>query len=158
MFTTIDGRVRTTDNEEARQFHLSGPAGAAVGLGLAAVMLSPLLFVSKLAGMQFVAVQLGFIGAIYFGFGIADGRVTNLLIEFLGAGAFLFVAVVALWADSPPLLAGAYVGHAVWDTLHHPHGISVPVRNWYPPFCVVFDVVCAVFILAWLPHGGVGVG
>jgi hypothetical protein len=139
-----------------RHFRLSPPAGAAVGLGLAVVMLAPLLLLSKLAGMQFLAVQLGFIGAIYFGFGIADGRVRPLLVEFLVAGLFLFAGAVALWTDSPIFLAGAYVAHAAWDAVHHPRVVSTPVRPWYPPFCVVYDIVSAAFILAWLPFRGVG--
>lgn len=152
--TLIDGRVGVPD--EQRHFHLSAPAGAAVGFGLAVVMLAPLILLSKLAGMQFLAVQLGFIGAIYFGFGIADGRVIPLLIEFLVAGLFLFAGAAALWADSPIFLAGAYVAHAAWDAVHHPRAVSMPVRTWYPPFCVVYDVVCAAFIVAWLPFAGVG--
>ena len=157
---TTDGRVQSGYDERdgggARRFQLNGPAGAAVGLGLAVVMLAPLLLLSKLAGMQFLAVQIAFIGAIYFGFGIADGRVGNLVTEFLVSGAFLFVAAASLWADSPALLAGAYVAHAGWDYLHHRPGISVPVHSWYPPFCVVFDLAAAAFILAWLPLSGVG--
>jgi hypothetical protein len=149
-----DGRILTAG--EGRNFHLSRPAGAAVGLGLAVVMLAPLLLLSKLAGMQFLAVQIAFIGAIYFGFGIADGRVVPLIIEFLVAGLFLFAGAAALWADSPILLAGAYVAHAGWDAVHHPRAVSTPVRTWYPPFCVVYDLVCALFIVAWLPLGGVG--
>lgn len=137
------------------ELHLSGPMGAAAGLGLATVMLAPLLFLSKDAGMQFLAVQLGFIGAIYFGFGIADGRVAGLLVEFAVSGVFLLGGAAALWADSPVLLAAGYAAHAVWDVLHHPRAVSMPVRPWYPPFCVVYDLVCAAFVLAWLPLGGV---
>lgn len=136
------------------ELHLSGPAGAAAGLGLALVMLAPLLFLSKAAGLQFLAVQLGFIGAIYFGFGIADGRVSNMLVEFAVSGVFLFGGAAALWADSPALLAAGYAAHAGWDVLHHPRAVPMPVRNWYPPFCVVYDLVFAAFILAWLPLGG----
>ena len=138
------------------ELHLSGAAGAAVGVGLAVVMLTPLLLLSKLAGMQFLAVQLGFIGGIYFGFGVADGRVAALLTEFVVAGIFLFAAAGALWADSPTVLAGAYAAHGVWDAVHHPRAMSMPVRNWYPPFCAVYDLVCAGFVLVWLPLGGVG--
>ena len=134
---------------------LSGPVGAAVGFALAALMVAPLLFLSKLAGMQFLAVQLGFIGAIYFGFAIADGGVPALLIEFTVAGVFLFAGAIALWADSTVFLGGAYAAHAVWDAVHHPRAVSMPVRNWYPPFCVAYDIVCAAFILAWLPRSGV---
>lgn len=135
--------------------HLSRPVGAAVGLGLAVVMLAPLLFLSKLAGMQFLAVQLGFIGGIYFGFGVSDGRLAALLAELVGAGVFLLAAAVALWADSPAVLAGAYAAHGLWDAGHHPRAMSIPVRAWYPPFCAVFDLLCAAFVLLWLPLGGV---
>jgi hypothetical protein len=137
------------------ELHLSGPAGMAVGLGLVAVMLTPLLFLSKAAGMQFLAVQLGFIGAVYLGFGVADGRVTELAVEFLVSGVFLFAGAAALWADSPLALAGGYLAHAAWDAVHHPRAVRTEVRRWYPPFCVVYDVVCAAFVLAWLPLGGV---
>ncbi len=61
---------------------------------------------------------------------------------------------MALWADSPLLLAAGYAAHGLWDLVHHPRGVTTPVRSWYPPFCVVFDVVLAVFILAWMPLGG----
>jgi hypothetical protein len=139
------------------QFHLSQPAGAAVGLGLAVVVLAPLLFLSKLAGMQFMAVQLGFIGAVYFGFAVADGGVTGLVVEFLVAGTFMFLGAIALWADAPLVLAAGYAAHAAWDFAHHPRdgGLPLRVRSWYPPFCVVYDLVAAAFILAWLPLGGV---
>ncbi len=118
-------------------------------------MLTPLLLLSKLAGMQLLAVHLGFIGGIYFGFGVADGRLAPLLTEFVIAGTFLFAAAVALWADAPVVLAGAYAAHGIWDAVHHPRAMNMPVRNWYPPFCAVYDLLCAAFILAWLPLGGV---
>jgi hypothetical protein len=144
-------------SDGAAQFEFSEPAGAAVGLALAVVVLSPLLFLSKLAGMQFMAVELGFIGAVYFGFAVADGGVKGLVVEFLVAGAFMFLGAIALWANAPLVLAAGYAAHAAWDFAHHPRAasLSVPVRRWYPPFCVVYDVVAAAFILAWLPLGGV---
>ncbi|HET7487152.1 MAG TPA: DUF6010 family protein [Acidimicrobiales bacterium] len=145
-----------TEQSTATEFHLSPVAGAAAGLGLAVVMLAPLLLVSKEAGLQFLAVQLGFIGAIYFGFGIADRRVAALLPEFLQAGAFLMAGTVALWAGSPAFLAAAYAAHAGWDLVHHPRGVRTRVERWYPPFCVVFDLVCVAFIVAWLPLHGIG--
>jgi hypothetical protein len=151
-------RESTGRHDGTAEFHLSNRAGAAVGVALAAGVLSPLLFLSKLAGMQFLSVQLAFIGAVYFGFAVADGRVKGLLVEFTVAGTFLFLGAIALWADSPLVLAAGYVAHAAWDFAHHPRAAALPVRvrSWYPPFCVVFDAVVAVFILLWLPLGGVG--
>lgn len=147
--------LTATDHDGRAELRLSGPAGAAVGFGLAVVMLAPLLLLSKLAGLQFLAVMLGFIGAIYFGFAVADGSVRSLAVEFPVSGVFLALGAVALWADSPVVLAAGYAAHGLWDFVHHPRAVTTPVRNWYPPFCVVFDVVTAVFILLWLPLGGV---
>src|SRR5215510_9995992 len=116
------------------QFHLSERAGAAVGLGLAVILLSPLLLLSKEVGMQYMAVQLGFIGGVYFGFGVANGQTGPLLVEFLVAGTFMFASVAALWLDAPIVLVGGYVAHAAWDAAHHPRAITMPVKTWYPPF------------------------
>jgi len=137
------------------ELELSGPTGAAVGLGLALATVLPLFLLSKLAGLQLLAVQLGFVAAVYFGFAIADGRVRSLLSEVPVAGVFLALGAGALWADSPLLLAAAYAAHALWDLVHHPRAVTTRIRSWYPPFCVVYDVVVAAFILAWLPLGGV---
>ncbi len=152
MFTReITGPVR-----DGNELQLSGPSGAAVGLGLALVTVAPVaVFLSDLTAMQFLAVQLGFVAAVYFGYAIADGRIGTMLIEIPVAGVFLALATVALWADSPLLLAGSYAAHGIWDLVHHPRAVTTPVRSWYPPFCVVYDVVLAAFIVAWLPLGGV---
>src|SRR5215213_8711297 len=133
--------------DQPKRLHLTGPTGAAVGLALALVLNVPLVLLSKLAGFQFLAVELGFVGAIYFGFAIADGSVKALAFEFPVSGVFLAAGAAALWADSPVLLAAGYATHALWDLVHHPRAVPTPVHSWYPPFCVVFDVVVAAFIL-----------
>jgi hypothetical protein len=82
--------------------------------------------------------------------------VAHQLTEFLVAGIFLAWAAVSLWADSPVLLAAGYAAHAAWDLAHHSRTrtVTTDVRSWYPPFCVAFDVLVAVFSMAWLPLGG----
>src|SRR5436853_7820637 len=97
---------------ERSALKLSAPVASAVGLGLAIAMLTPLAFLSQLAAFQFLAVQIGFIGAVYFGFSVADGRIWPVLIEFPVAGLFTFAGAIALWADSPVFLAAAYAAHA----------------------------------------------
>ena len=149
------GLLNHERQREDAAFQLSGPAAMAVGLGLAVALLGPTLFLSDLATFQFLAVQLGFIGAVYFGFAVADGRVWTLAIEFPVAGAFMFAGTAALWANSPVLLAAGYAAHGLWDLVHHPRAVASPVKRWYPPFCVVFDLVAAAFILVALPLGGV---
>ena len=144
-----------TANDDMAKLALSAPVAAAVGLALAVAMVAPLAFQSDLAAFQFLAVQIGFIGAVYFGFSVADGRIWPVLIEFPVAGVFLFAGAIALWADSPAFLAAAYVAHGAWDLVHHPRAVASPVARWYPPFCVVFDWAVALFIVLWLPLRGV---
>ncbi len=135
---------------EHRVLSLGPGMSAGVGLGLAVAMVAPLVLVPRHAGLQFLAVLMGFVGAVYFGMGVADGRPAVLLTEFGVAGVFLFAGWAALWADSALGLAVAYAVHGGWDAVHHPRGVPTSVRNWYPPFCAVFDWVVAAFILAWL--------
>jgi hypothetical protein len=50
--------------------------------------------------------------------------------------------------DSRLLLGIGFIAHGAWDWLHHnDHGFT-RVRNWYPPFCAVADVVIGVPLLA----------
>lgn len=127
---------------------LNGPTGAAVGVGLALVMIAPIaLFLGDSEAFQFIAVLLGFVGGVYLGFGVASGSVSELLLEFTVAGAFMLVAAVALWVESPVVLAAGYAAHGLWDLVHHPRAVTTPVRGWYPPFCVLFDVVMTGYVL-----------
>ena len=141
---------------QRRQLQLSDRAGAAVGLVLVVVLTAPLPFtMSKLAGFQYLSVQLGFIGAVYFGFAVAQGSLAGIVLEFLVAGTFMFVGTIALWTGAPLVLAFGYAAHGTWDLVHHTHTVTTPVRNWYPPFCVVFDWAVVAFVLAWLSTGKV---
>lgn len=130
------------------ELHLSPPAGAAVGAVLSLLMVAPVwLFLSKSAGFEFFAVQLGFIGGVYFGFAVSRGSVNELVLEFLVAGTFMFVGAIALGNDSKLVLAAGYLAHGVWDAVHHPRAVTTPVRTWYPPFCAVFDLIVFAFVL-----------
>ncbi|WP_254279333.1 hypothetical protein [Haloarcula marina] len=68
--------------------------------------------------------------------------------EFVGIAFFCSVAVLGLWVW-PPLWILGYVGHAVWDTLHHPEtGFGTEIVGWYVPFCVIYDVAVAGYLAA----------
>lgn len=130
-----------------RELDPTWPVATALGLSSAVGLLALALVLSKEAGFQLLAVQLGFVGAVYFGFAVADGRVGTVIIELSVATVFLFVGAGSLWADSPVLLAAGYGAHGLWDFAHHPAAIATDVRRWYLPFCVVFDWVLGAFIL-----------
>jgi hypothetical protein len=39
----------------------------------------------------------------------------------------------------------------VWDTLHHPEGgFGARVVGWYVPFCVVYDLLIAGYLVVVL--------
>lgn len=100
--------------------------------------------------LQFLAVLLGFIAGAYLGFAVADGTTRALVVEAAGIAVFVSLAAAALWFASPALLAGGYLAHGLWDVAHHPRGITTTVVGWYPPFCLVYDVLVGVFVVLWL--------
>jgi hypothetical protein len=87
--------------------------------------------------------------ASYYGlFAILGGSTEALMLESLIVVGFVVLAVVGfkfnLW-----LVAGALLGHGVFDLFHH-HVITNPgVPAWWPPFCSSYDVAAGA-ILAWL--------
>jgi hypothetical protein len=71
-----------------------------------------------------------------------------LLVDSLGMAAFAGIAVIGfkvnLW-----LVVAALAGHGVLDVFH-PQVVDNPgVPEWWPPFCMAYDVGAAAF-LAWL--------
>jgi hypothetical protein len=88
-----------------------------------------------------------FIAAPYAGFASIEGGRRTMTVEFAGIAAFCLLAVVGLWFWPPVWIVG-YAGHAVWDTLHHPDGgFGARVVGWYVPFCVVYDLLVAGYLV-----------
>jgi hypothetical protein len=77
----------------------------------------------------------------------ASGRAIG--IEALSASGFLFVAVLGfkknLW-----LVAAALIGHGVFDLVHHSLIENPGVPQWWPGFCLTFDVVAGGWFAALL--------
>ena len=120
-----------------------------LGLGLATVLVAALLEGSQ--HTVFAGVLLAAIGAIYFGFAVADGRPSAIVIQTISASCFVVIAYLGIRVGSDALLGAGYMAHAGWDTIHHAGRGPTHVRTWYPPFCAVIDFVIAVPLLAgWL--------
>lgn len=132
---------------------VSGPGYRAALVGALLAVLTA-AFVALLPepthGLQFLAVLLGFIAGAYLGFAVADGTTRALVIEAAGIAVFVSLAAASLWFASPWLLAAGYIAHGAWDVAHHPRAITTTVAGWYPPFCLVYDVLVGVFVVAWL--------
>ena len=120
----------------------------AVGLeaGLAAVAFAGLL--PDAVAYVYLGAQLAGVGWVYFGFGVADECPSAIAVQFSPAIGFL-----GAYYHSTLLLGIGYLAQGGWDWLHHNDHGPMHVRTcarWYPPFCVVVDVVIGLPLLAGL--------
>ena len=97
------------------------------------------------------AIPLAMIASIYIGFAVADGRTRVIAVEVLVAAAFTLVALVAIDL-SPWLVVVGLVGHGLKDLWQHRTHFVANTR-WWPPFCLVVDLVAAAAIAAFLLTG-----
>ena len=96
-------------------------------------------------------VALAFIAAVYVGFAVADGRRSVIVIEVMVASAFVICATVAM-ASFPWLIVIGLVAHGLKDLWQHRTQFVANTR-WWPPFCLVVDVVAAALTAALLLTG-----
>jgi hypothetical protein len=122
--------------------------GMAVGLALGVIAHAFAAPLDHHDALVFFAIVLAAIAWVYLGFAIADGRQSAIGVQALSALVFLNVAFVGVQQDSELLLGLGFIAHAAWDWLHHDGHGPTRVRTWYPPFCVVADLVIAVPLLA----------
>ncbi len=87
------------------------------------------------------------IGAAYVGFAIADGRTSAIVVQAISALLFTTVAFVGIQTGHDWILGLGFVGHGLWDWLHHSDHGPTHVRTWYPPFCAVADTTLALPLL-----------
>lgn len=94
--------------------------------------------------------------AAYLPIGLFRGEFSNfkvLILETAGVLVFGALALAALVADGRPaqyLLAAAWLGHGLWDVMHHRADKVVP--RWYAEICAVLDVLIAIGILLAVPR------
>jgi hypothetical protein len=125
--------------------------GMAVGLALGLITNAFAALLSHEDALVYLAIVLAAIGWVYLGFAIADGRPSAIAVQAGSAVVFLNVAFLGFQHDSELVLGVGFLMHAAWDWLHHDGHGPTHVRTWYPPFCVVADVVIAVPLLAgWM--------
>lgn len=89
------------------------------------------------------------IATYYVLFAVMGGGAQALWIESAAAAAFL-AAAVAGFRSNLRIVVVALAGHGVFDLVHHQlvHNDGVPA--WWPGFCLVFDLVAALFLGALL--------
>lgn len=101
----------------------------AAGLLFAGAAMGFLALIPERDALRLLAVLLAFIAAVYLGFAILDGRPAVIAIESIGAAGFAALAVLALWLAEPLFLAVGYLGHGVWDVIHHPRGVDTRMQR-----------------------------
>ena len=88
------------------------------------------------------------IASYYVLFAVMGGTVPILIIESGVMTAFLLLAVIGfkftLW-----IVVAALAGHGVFDFFHGRIVTNPGVPEWWPAFCLAYDV-CAGGCLAWL--------
>ena len=94
-------------------------------------------------------VALAMIASVYVGFAVADGRKRVIAIEVMVTFAFVICATVAI-ASYPWLVVVGLIGHGLKDLWQHRTRFVANTR-WWPPFCLVVDVVAAALtaIVLW---------
>jgi hypothetical protein len=97
------------------------------------------------------ALGLAVIAAVYVGFAVADGRPRVIAVESSVAFFFVVVAAAAV-TGSPWLLVAGLCGHGLKDLWQHRSHFVANTR-WWPPFCMVVDLVVAAVIAAEIAAG-----
>ena len=90
------------------------------------------------------ALWLPAIASVYVGFAVADGRARVIAIETTVAMGFIIIGAAAITV-SPWLVVVGLVGHGLKDLWQHRTHFVANTR-WWPPFCLVVDLVAATAI------------
>ena len=96
-------------------------------------------------------VALAMIASVYVGFAVGDGRKAVIAAEVTVAFAFVVCATLAM-ASFPWLIVIGLVAHGRKDLWQHRTQFVANTR-WWPPFCLVVDVVAAALTAALLLTG-----
>lgn len=121
------------------------PLAAGLSLALATMLFSVAL--SEVQLLEFHAVLLTLIAAVYIVFALQNRLAAGVGLELIGVVSFTLLALAGLWA-SPWFIVVGLVLHGVWDVLHH-NGwdvVKTKVPQGYIPFCAGYDWLLALFL------------
>ena len=88
------------------------------------------------------------VASYYVLFATMAGSTHALLVESAVMAAFVSVAVIG-FKRNQWLVAACLAAHGVFDVFHGSLATNAGVPQWWPPFCMAFDVAAAA-LLAWL--------
>jgi hypothetical protein len=88
------------------------------------------------------------IASLYALFAVMGASTQALLVESIAGAVFIAVAVAG-FKSSLWLVAVALAAHGIFDFIHSALISNPGVPDWWPEFCLAYDVVAALY-LAWL--------
>ena len=97
------------------------------------------------------AISIVVIAPVYIGFAVADGRTLRIATEVGVASGFIILSLVAIEVSAWLVVVGL-LAHGAKDLWQHRTRFVANTR-WWPPFCLVVDVVAAAVIAALLLAG-----
>jgi len=120
----------------------------AIGIALAFAVSLSARWIGFDRGRSFYPLMVIVIASYYVLFAAVGGSSQVLVVECVAMSAFVLVAVIGfkrnLW-----LVAAALAAHGIFDLFHDLVTRNPGVPEWWPGFCLTFDVGAAGF-LAWL--------
>lgn len=116
-----------------------------VGFALAAITVAAGSVAPRGLTVTVLGVILAGAAAVYPGAALHQGDARTMRIETAMWAVVAVTAVLGLWHDAGWLALG-YLIHGLWDGLHHPRRVGAGAGRWFPPFCLVYDVVVAGYI------------
>jgi hypothetical protein len=92
------------------------------------------------------------IASLYALFAVMGASTHALVLESLVGAVFVALAVVG-FKSSLWVVVVALAAHGIFDLVHGRFIFNPGVPNWWPQFCLSYDVTAAAF-LAWLLRSG----
>lgn len=123
-----------------------------IGLCLALAVAGLAIFVGFDRDRAFYPTALIVIGSYYVLFAAMGASNRILVMEIAVAIGFLLLATIG-YKKSLWLVAIATAGHGVFDAVHHFIIENPGVPQWWPGFCMTFDVIFGAVLAAELMRG-----
>lgn len=120
-----------------------------IGLVLALIVLGGSTFVGFDRERVFYPAVMLVVASYYALFAVMAASTTALVLECVAAVLFTVIAVIGfktrLW-----FVAVALAGHGVFDFFHHYIIQNPGVPEWWPGFCMAFDIAAAGYLVVLL--------
>jgi len=88
------------------------------------------------------------IASYYALFAVTGGSIEVLAPESVAIAVFIVISIAG-FRNSLWLVVAALLAHGVFDVVHSKIILNPGVPNWWPNFCLAYDVVAGLY-LAWL--------